>query len=214
MVAAADKPARRRGISLVEAVISMLIVAIMAVAALQTVGSSAVARQTQASQRRGPALASQLMAEILPNHYSEPDETPQFGRETGESSLSRSSYDDVDDYNGWSSSPPAANDATAMSDLSGWARSVTVQYVAPDNLTTVVGSDQGVKRITVTVTDPRGRESVLTALRSSYGVYDHPPAADTTYVSWVGLELQIGDDKETRVIAGANPVNRVPAGGQ
>jgi len=214
VVAPADKTARRRGISLVETVISMLIVAIMAVAALRTVGSSAVARQTQAAQCRGPALARQLMAEILPNHYAEPDETPQFGTETGESSSSRSNYDDVDDYNGWSSTPPAANDATAMSDLSGWTRSVTVRYVDPDNLTTVVGSDQGLKRITVTVTDPRGRESVLTALRSSHGVYDHPPAADTTYVSWIGLELQIGDDKETRVITGANPANRVPVGGQ
>jgi len=191
----------------------MLIVAIMAVAALRTVGSSAVARQIQASQRRGPALARQLMAEILPNHYSEPDEAPQFGRETGESSSSRSSYDDVDDYNGWSSSPPATNDGAAMSDLSGWARSVIVQYVDPNNLTSVVGSDQGVKRITVTVTDPGNRQSVLTALRSSYGVYDHAPAADTTYVSWVGLELQIGKDENTRVITGANPVNRVPAGG-
>jgi len=214
MVTETRKPARRRGISLVETMISMLIMAVMVVAALQTLGSSAVSRQTQLSQRRGPALARQLMSEILPNRYREPDDTPQFGRESGESSSSRANYDDVDDYHGWSASAPKAPDATELSGLSGWTRSVVVQYVDPDDLTTVVANDQKVKRITVTVTDPQGRRFVLSAIRSSFGAYDHPPSVDTTYVSWVGLELQIGDDRETRVVIGANPVNRVPVGGQ
>jgi Tfp pilus assembly protein PilV len=204
----------RRGISLIETMISMLIVAIMVVAVMQTLGTSAMARRTQASQRRGPALARQLMAEILPNRYCEPDDTAQFGREAGESAASRVNYDDVDDYNGWSASSPEGPDNTVLSDLDGWTRSAVVQYVDPDDLTTVVSSDQGVKRITVTVTDPQGRQFALSAIRSSNGVYDHPPTTDTTYVSWVGLELQIGDDEETRVITGANPANRVPVGGQ
>ena len=52
----------RRGFTLAEAMVSMLVVSVMLVAALDMVGSSARTRQVQVSGGRALALASDLMA--------------------------------------------------------------------------------------------------------------------------------------------------------
>src|SRR3712207_7569247 len=44
----------------------------------------------------------------------------------------------------------------------GWRRQVTVASVKPSDPTQSVGSDKGLKRITVTVTSPTGRVTTLT----------------------------------------------------
>ncbi len=205
---------RRNGISLVEAVISMVIVSVMIVAALRAVGSVARGQRVQTWQRHGPALARQLMSEILPCRYSDPDETPIFGPENSEGSSDRLDFDDVDDYHGWSSAPPESKDGTALSDMSGWSRTVTVEYVDPDDISIVIGTDEGLKRITITVADPLGRQTVLSSLRSIYGLYDHPLSVQKTYVSWVGIGLQIGIDSNGKVTSASNPFNRIDSEGQ
>lgn len=207
----ATRSRRRRsaGLSLIEALISMAIVAIMLVMALNTIGSLARGWQVQSTQCRAPALAQQLMAEIVQTCYQEPYVSPIFGLEAPETSLVRSDYDDVDDYNGWSASPPQLRDGTAMANLTGWTRSAAVQYVDPDNVTTPSGTDQGIKRITVTVTDPRGVQTSLYALRANNSVYDVHGDAETTYVTWVGAQLQIGSDPQGRLVAGANILNQI-----
>ena len=202
---------RRRGMTLIEAVISLAIVAVMMVAALQTVGNTARSRQAQASLRRGPSLARDLMAEILPNRYVDTGASPVFGPETGEGAGgTRANFDDIDDYHGWSETTIQVKDGTALTDLTGWSRSVDVVYVTATDLDTPVGTDTGLKRITVTVTDPQGRKASVSALRSRAGLYDHPPAVETTYLSSVGVEIQIGQDANVRVVSAANPLNRVP----
>jgi type II secretory pathway pseudopilin PulG len=80
---------RCAGITLIEAVLSTLVVSIMMVSVLQTLGSAAVADRVLAVQRIGPALASQLMAEISAAGYEDPGGSPVFGRENGERRGSR-----------------------------------------------------------------------------------------------------------------------------
>ncbi|HVT79556.1 MAG TPA: hypothetical protein VHM90_02775, partial [Phycisphaerae bacterium] len=58
---------------------------------------------------------------------------------------------DVDDFNGWSESPPQDRAGNPMQDLAGWSRSVRVDFVSIANPTTVSATDAGLKRITVTV---------------------------------------------------------------
>ena len=203
---------RRGGFTLIEAVISMFIVSIMTVAVLNTLGSAAVADRMHAAQRCRPALAMQLMAEVLATRYVDGTD-PVFGPETGEAGTSRANFDDVDDYHGWSSSPPEQRDGTAISGLTGWTRAVTVQYVSPSDVGTVVGANQGLKRITVTVTDPQNRQTQITAVRGSSSAYDYTPGSSTTYVNWVGVTLQVGPGEQARIFQGANPLNAVPARG-
>ncbi len=84
---------------------SIVIVGVMVVAALTTLGGSSQSQRVRASRLLGPALAQQLMSEILQTRYQEPDEAPVLGRESGESAGSRAAYDDVDDYDWWAESP-------------------------------------------------------------------------------------------------------------
>ena len=58
------------------------------------------------------------------HNTDEPDDTPAFGREAGESSSSRAAYDDVDDYHGWSGSPPVEKDDAAIANAAGFTRIV------------------------------------------------------------------------------------------
>jgi len=146
------QPKTNTAFSLAETVVSVALVGGLLVVALNTVGDATLGRQKMGDRGRGHLLAQDLMTEILQKAYEEPDDTPTFGPEASESTGSRTAFDDVDDYDGWSASPPQEKDGTEIPDLTAWERSVTVEYVAANHLTTVVGSDQGIKRITVTVT--------------------------------------------------------------
>ena len=157
---------RRRGLSLVEAVVAMVIVGLTLVAALNTTGASRLAQRQMGDRARGKLLAQGLMPDILRQDYADPDGHAVFGSEADESSASRADFDDVDDYNGWSASPPQYKDGTKLPELTGWKRSVAVTYVSPDNLDTTVGLDLGVKRITVEVTYNGAAVASLTAVRT------------------------------------------------
>ena len=91
------------------------------------------------------------MAEILENDYQEPIDAPVFGCESPESGTVRTQWDDVDDYHLWSASPPEDRSETAFPNLAVWQRDVLVEWVDPYNPANTVGTDQGVKRITVTL---------------------------------------------------------------
>ena len=88
---------------------------------------------------------------------------------------------------------------------------MTVQYVRTDDPTHTTGSDQGLKRVTVTATSPAGKTSTLVALRSEGSIYDQQPESETTYVSAVGVEIQLGISEATRVSSGTSILNPVPA---
>ncbi len=143
----------RLALSLVEVTISVTIVAVMMVSALSTLWSVVRSRQINQDLQIGQKLAEQLMAEILSKPYEDPDVAPgSFGATGSELAAGdRSRFDDVDDYDGWSASPPEMADGTVIPDRGGWERSVGVVYVSPLALHWVVGVDMGVKRITVTV---------------------------------------------------------------
>ena len=144
----------RRAVTLVEAVVSTAIVGVMLVAALNTVGASQVTQNKMGQRSRALLLAQDLMAEILQQAYEDPDlVSGSFGLTVAEmSDGTRSLWNDVDDYNGWSASPPQQKDGTELSDFTGWRRSASVDWVDPTNVGTELGSDTGIKRITVTVT--------------------------------------------------------------
>jgi hypothetical protein len=133
----------------------------MMVAAMNTLGAFIRGQQHMAEQSRGWLLAQELASEILACLYEEPDGTPLFGRETGESSTSRAQYDDVDDYNGWQSAPPRERDGTPLAELAGWQRSVSIAWVSLADPAQAMASEQGVKRITIEV---RFRDEVITLL--------------------------------------------------
>ena len=156
----------RRGFSLIEATMSMLLVAVLLVAALSTLSASTTTSRISAERATGLLLAQDLMAEIICAAYIEPEEVPSFGPEGAEDDGTRSAFDDVDDYHNWDASPPERRDGTAIPDRATWRRLVAVAHVNPDNLQVTIGNDGGAKRITVVVTHSGKTVALLTGVRT------------------------------------------------
>ena len=156
----------RPALSMVEVMISTVIVGVLITAALSTVGASKRGQLSNANHRIGQLLAQELMSEILPQMYEEPDLTPLFGPEAPETADSRANYDDVDDYHGWNASPPQDKDGTQIPDRQEWTRSVSVEYADLNDVLQKAITDSGLKRITVTVTHNKAVVASLTAVRT------------------------------------------------
>lgn len=181
----------RRGLTLTEVTISTLLVGFVLVSALQGVSGTYKTWIASESHHKAIALARQLMSEIEQQRYKDPDILGTLGIELPETTLNRALWDDVDDYNGWSSTPEDKN-GVAIPGYSGWTRAVTVAYAnvaSPQNTT---ASDEGLKKITVTVTDPSGRQTILVGYRSQWGALEKAPEADSTLQTWAGVSLQVG----------------------
>jgi len=160
----------RKAFTLVETIMSSLIVGAMLVAALSTVGASRLSQQRTSQYSCGQLLAESLMAEILRQDYLDPDDTPVFGCESGESTSTRIDFDDVDDYDGWLSAPPEQKDGTQIPNLTGWQRSVVVQWVNPNDPREVKFSESNAKRVIVTVICNNKQVGSLTAIRTYSGL--------------------------------------------
>jgi hypothetical protein len=146
---------KRRGIALWETAMSTFLVGMVLVTATTTSGTS-VRMQTKACHRaKAGYLAHALIGEMLELSYMQPGQTSSaIGRESGESATSRIIYNDVDDYNGWTDSPPQNKDGSVMPDLTSWSRQVVVEWVSPTTLTQPSpgsSTETGMKRLTVNV---------------------------------------------------------------
>lgn len=161
---------RRQALGMVEAVVSTLIVGVLLVSALNTVAASRTGLHKIGERGRGAMLAQQFMSEILQCAYEDPEDGAlQFGPGLSEWDGSRLGFDDVDDYHGWSETPPQLRDGTEIANFDGWERCVTVDFVNPGNLTTTSAYNTGVKRIVVTVKNQGRTAAVWTAVRASAG---------------------------------------------
>jgi len=128
-----------------------MIVGLVAVAALHSLGAATRSSEAIGNRAVAAGLADELMSEILQQPYSDPTQTPVFGREPGESAFPRSQFDDVDDYDGWNQSPPQYRDGTVIPHRSDWRQRVTVTQVNTNDPAQSVATEQGAKQIRVTI---------------------------------------------------------------
>jgi len=143
----------RRGFSLLEVSISSLLVAVLMIASLRCMGAIVVGRERTAQNAIAEQLADELLSEIMEKSYKD-WYLPLFGLEAlelGYGNGPRNYFDDVDDYNNWSASPPRNRDNSSRSNLSGWRREVSVAWVTRANPNQTSITDTGLKRIIVTV---------------------------------------------------------------
>jgi Tfp pilus assembly protein PilV len=199
---------RRRGTSLVEVVVSTMLVGVVIVASLKTVGAVFKTWRSGADLSNDVQVCQQLMAEIMQSRYVEPGGTNTFGLEAPESSTVRTAWDDVDDYNGWSAAPQTKT-GTLLTGYTGWTMQVSVRYVDPAS-PTAAGSvnpvdDKGLKRISVKAIRPTGQQTTMTALRSRWGILEQEPSVGAAYVTGASASLQVGS--ETPVFGGASLTN-------
>ncbi|MCK4661090.1 MAG: PKD domain-containing protein [Phycisphaerae bacterium] len=147
------------GFTLVEAVISIVIVSVMLVAALNTVGAARTSKYKLAERSRALLLAQGLMAEILQQPYEDADVADNLGPETGEDGGTRANFDDVDDYADWIASPPQNRNGTTIPSADDYEHVVEVRWIDPADLSSTSDTPTGVKRIKVVV-KRGGREIV------------------------------------------------------
>jgi prepilin-type N-terminal cleavage/methylation domain-containing protein len=195
-----------RGFTLVESLMAVVIVSGVLVAALGTFGAIGKARKNQVDRTAAYALANELLAEVMQCYFKEPGGGTALGPETGENA--RSFYDDVDDYDGYTSTPPKTRDGTALGGYSNWTHSVQIRCVQPGAPTSAIGGadPQALKQITVRVTTPGGMNVTVRGLRGVDGAYEQLPTSTTNYLTWTGVSAKVGESGKT-VYGGAHPLN-------
>jgi MSHA pilin protein MshD len=145
--------ASRPGFTLVEAVLSLLIVSVVAVAALTAVAQARATRALTSDRSMAVTLARSMIDEVGTRAYADPQSpSSPIGLDAGESAAAdRTTLDDVDDYHGISESPPRERSGTIIPDATNWRRDVRVEPVdaaAPTNLS---ATESGVKRVVVEI---------------------------------------------------------------
>lgn len=156
-----------RGFTLVEVVISMLVLSGLLVAVMSAVGGIGASRVQVVERAGARGLADDLLAEIVLKPYADPEAglTP-IGREAGEPAT-RASMDDVDDYHGLKESPPVEADGGEIAWAAKLDRTVTVVWATPASLSGTSGSGTGLKRIEVVVSRAGRVLAKATAIRSN-----------------------------------------------
>lgn len=159
-----------RGMTLVEVVLSMLIVSFVLASLMQGVGLSARFQQASSDQIRGTILARDLADRIAAYPYAEPAGAAGLpGLDAAEIAGDAATFDDVDDFHGYSESPPLLPDGTVAALPGVWVRGVRVELVEPTAPDAVAVSDMGAKRITVSVTHNGKPVGVAVRLRYRSG---------------------------------------------
>ena len=159
----------RAAFSLTEVVVSSAIVSVLLVAALQTVAAAGQNRAVMQRRLVARQLTQGLMAEILTKPFADPEGGFGIGPDLGEIASLRSTFDDLDDYHGWSAAPPESADGTALGDYAGWGRSVQVRYVDfASGVPFTPMSSSDFKAITVSVSYEGDQVLSITAIRADY----------------------------------------------
>jgi type II secretory pathway pseudopilin PulG len=154
---------RTRGFTLIEAATTTVIIGVGCLAMLQLLAAGTRANGESGELTTAMNLAGNIR-ECLTHHngpmqtvaFSDVDDTDNWGPEAGETTVN--SYDDLDDFDGMTFSPPIdARRASMGTPYNGWSQSIVVESINPDDLKSVIPhlthppGLRPVSRITVTV---------------------------------------------------------------
>jgi MSHA pilin protein MshD len=141
---------RQRGVTLIELVLSMVIISIALVGILSVINLTVSHSADPIVEHQALAIAESYLEEITLQAYS------------GSASIGRSNFDDVDDYNGLSDTGVRDQQGNPVTGLSQYT--VTVAVAASTALTGGVNA----KKITVTVSGPGVSGLSLVGYKADY----------------------------------------------
>ncbi len=158
----------RRGITLAETIISTLLIGFVLVSTLTLVGPMVRSHTVHANKLVAANLANELSEEIATKLYIDtvPDSRDALGLDADDSSFFRSTFDDVDDYHKWSSSPPKHSLGGSYTSMTGWTREVSVAHADLTDPSLDSPTFTGLKRVTVTVSKDGTTLATVTTLHS------------------------------------------------
>lgn len=167
MMTVRSQPGCHSGFTLIEVVVCTFVVGVLVVAAMRVSAFTQVAQYRASERATARQLADGLMSDILQLNYQDPGLLPVFGIELTELLTSKVAYNDIDDFNGWSESPPQDRGGNRIDGFTGWQRSVAVAWVSVTDPTQTSLLETGVKRITVTVKHNGAVLATRVALRTN-----------------------------------------------
>ena len=182
----------RKGVTLIEVMISIVLVSTVL---LVTVTASAnLMRNHNLSRHRsaGHHLTGQILDEVSSMDFADRTD-PIFGIEADEMAATRTTLDDVDDYNGLVVAPPTFRNGTAIEGYTGWSFAVTVTAAdpSPSGITTVGATqDSPLRIIEVVCTAPDGTATTASTLVSDVS---SDLGETDSYESWRRLTLNFPD---------------------
>ncbi len=135
--------------TLIELIVVVTVSGIVVAAIVTGLYSGVETLRMRRAMRAATLLADDMMYEIRSKAYADDDTPASFGPEE----VTRRDYDDVDDYDGWSKSPPDTAEGVPIQYFNRYTRGVTVVNVRADNLNAAPESDGSTsyKRIAVFV---------------------------------------------------------------
>ncbi len=155
-----------RGFSLIEILIATLLVGLSITAMVVASNSFTMANGAGADLSTAEFLVEQIREMTAMMAVIDPEtKTATFGPEEG----SLAAYDDVDDLNGATFSPPVGSDRGVLNDLAAYSQHVVVQNVSQTNFNTVV-TNHSSKFVRITVTISLNGRPITSAswLRTQY----------------------------------------------
>jgi Tfp pilus assembly protein PilV len=140
---------RRPGFTLIEAALATVIIGVGITAMMQLFAACTRNNAYASHQTTAMLLANNIEEAMAALPFADPIGGPNhFGPEDGETSAT---WNDVDDFNGASFSPPIDSMRQTLANLSQYTQSVSVTPVDPDDLTATAAGYTGAVRVTVTV---------------------------------------------------------------
>ncbi|MDD4889874.1 MAG: hypothetical protein PHU85_08065 [Phycisphaerae bacterium] len=151
------------GFMLIEAALTTVIVGVAVVALLAVIGASTRTNGSNRDMTRALFLAQEIREAMAPLPARQPN--GRFGPDAGET---LATFNDQDDFNGLSCSPPinAQRQTLSTADWSGWRQEVSVANVDPNYLAghqTFAPGTTDMIRVTVTI-----RRGTLTIYQTSW----------------------------------------------
>ncbi|MFG0258926.1 MAG: prepilin-type N-terminal cleavage/methylation domain-containing protein [Phycisphaerales bacterium JB041] len=143
---------RRRGMTIVEVLVAMVLLSMMLGGVLSAVELSARTQHSTADVAMARSLAADLLEEACGKPYVDPADPNETGLGADENASDRSTFDDVDDYHGWMQKPPLFADGSAIPGAAAWQRRVFVRLVDPSDPNVILGTESGGKLVIVRVT--------------------------------------------------------------
>jgi MSHA pilin protein MshD len=141
-----------RGFTLIELVISMVVVSIALGGVLMVMNYTVQHSADPMLQHQAVAIAEAYLEEALLRSYTDPDGV--------DGETARDLLDDMDDYDGLSDVGARDQEGTEITGLEAY----TVSVAVTDTLLNGIGS----KRVTVTVSHPSGINLTLSGHRTNY----------------------------------------------
>jgi hypothetical protein len=133
--------------------LATIIIGVGTIGILALFAAGTRANITASELTTGLNLARNVKELSLSMAFTDPTSPTVFGLDTGESAATPGTYDDINDLNDRTFSPPLDSRRQQQPQFSDWSQKVVVQTVDPDRLTTAVpnGSNRKANRLTVTI---------------------------------------------------------------